>query len=86
MGLKVSYEKTLLYRVGSLAKSDAMIYTSKPFGWSNDVIDTLGIKINKYGEIDRSCVEEVFNKVRQMCECWAYRGSTLTGKVLIINT
>ena len=86
MGLKVSYEKTLLYRVGSLANSDAMIYTSKPFGWSNDDIDTLGIKITEKGSISRSCVDEIFNKVQKTCDSWIHRSVTLMGKVLVINT
>ena len=38
MGLKVSYEKTTLYRVGSLANTNAMIYTTKALKWSNEPI------------------------------------------------
>ena len=42
MGLKVSYDKTVLYHVGSLYNSDAKLYTAKNFKWSNDPIETLG--------------------------------------------
>ena len=35
-GLTVSYDKTLIYRIGSLANSDAKLYTSKNFHWTNE--------------------------------------------------
>ena len=45
-GLKVSYEKTKIYRVGSLKNSSAKCYTIKPIIWSDGDIDLLGITIS----------------------------------------
>ena len=36
MGLKVSYEKTTLYRVGSLQNSEAEFYTQQSMKWSSE--------------------------------------------------
>ena len=88
LGLKVSYEKTKLYRVGSLAKSQAKIYTKQTYLWSNGPIELLGTSIDC---VDNSLVihenyEKVISKVRQVCKDWYYRTLTLFGKVKIVNT
>ena len=44
-GLKVSYDKTTLFRIGSIAHTDAKCYTQKKIKWSNDYINTLGIDL-----------------------------------------
>ena len=46
MGLKVSYKKTTVYRVGSIANMNAHIYMQREMKWSSMVIDTLGVYIN----------------------------------------
>ena len=45
MGLKVSYEKTILYIIGSLQSSNARLYTAKNFAWSSELIETLGVSM-----------------------------------------
>ena len=45
-GLQVNYDKTNIYRIGSLKNSDAKLYTAKEFNWTNADIDILGIKIS----------------------------------------
>ncbi len=37
-GLKVNYDKTSIYRIGSLKHSDATLYTQKQFKWVNTPI------------------------------------------------
>ena len=49
-GLKVSYEKTTLYRIGSIADSQAKFYTVRKVRWENDYINTLGINIGNRNE------------------------------------
>ena len=36
-GLKISYEKSTIYRIGSLRNSDAKIYTQKQLQWSDRI-------------------------------------------------
>ena len=86
MGLHVSYEKTTLYRVGSLCDSDAQLYTKRNFAWSNDSIDTLGVRIKCNGTPDPVNFQGIMTKLNSTFEKWYNRNATLMGKILIVNT
>ena len=86
MGLKVSYEKTTMYRIGSLKDTNAILYTAKDFAWSNSSIETLGVKLKCDGTLDETNYEDILVKVENTCKSWANRKLSLTGKVLVINT
>ena len=49
IGLKVNYDKTSLYRIGSLANSNAELYTTKIFKWEASTIDVLGVTVTHDG-------------------------------------
>ena len=85
-GLKVSYEKTSMYRVGSLAHTNAMLYTCKDLRWTNENIDTLGVKLSITGEIVNQNFDDVIAKMRSVASNWYNRGLTLIGKIVVINT
>lgn len=51
-GLLVNYDKTNVYRVGSLADTDAKIYTTKEFNWTNEPISLLGVLIPTTPNVD----------------------------------
>ena len=85
MGLKISYEKTTIYRIGSLLDSNAQLYTQKNLQWSNDSIQLLGTAIACDGSEDGSNWNDIIEKVRKTCNKWANRRATLTGKILILN-
>lgn len=40
IGLTVNYDKTNIYRIGSLAGSSAQLYTQKVFVWTNEPVST----------------------------------------------
>ena len=82
-GLTVSYEKTTMYRIGSIANTNAKIYTIKPIQWSNDSINTLGIDLY-YDKLDRN-FESVICKMKAIANLWYFRTLTLYGKILIVN-
>ena len=42
-GFTVSYEKTTLYRIGSLRHSSATLYSMQEYAWSNQDISVLGV-------------------------------------------
>ena len=86
MGLKVSYEKTTMYRVGSLQNSDASIYTTRQYKWSSAAIDTLGVHLNCDGSLNPCNFEDVIVKLKSVCNSWINRKLTLTGRILIVNT
>ena len=85
MGLKVSYEKTTVYRIGSLYNTNAKMYTTKSLKWSNEAIDTLGVSINCDGTLNPKNYTEVLTKLRNVVNVWVNRRATLYGKVLIVN-
>ena len=86
MGLKVSYEKTSVYRIGSLVNSNAKIYTQKELNWTNDPIATLGVYIDCDGGCNERNFTEVLAKARKVCNSWVNRRATLMGKIVILNT
>ncbi len=45
-GLKVNYDKTNIYRIGSLRHSNAVLYTQKSFKWEKNAITVLGTTIS----------------------------------------
>ena len=85
-GLKVSYDKTTIYQVGSLYNTNAKLITQKEYKWSNDQIDTLGVLIPCDGSRYEVNFNTVIEKVRKVTDNWVNRKATLFGKVLIVNT
>ena len=86
LGLKVSYDKTRLYRIGSLAKTNAAMYTTKNFIWTNDNIDTLGVLLDCSGQAVPENFSKISDKVEGTLKNWYLRKLTLTGKIQVINT
>ena len=85
MGLRVSYDKTTLYRVGSLKNSDAKLYTERDFCWDNGPIVMLGMKISCDEMNYPGNYEEIIGKVKKVCENWYNRSHTLYGRIVILN-
>lgn len=88
MGLHVNYDKTTLYRMGSIAKSNAKIYTARAFQWTNIPPNILGVNIMKYN--DKDILNENFMPILDKTKCiinqWSNRNLSLSGKVLVVNT
>ena len=83
-GLKISYDKTTIYRVGSLKDSDAQLYTSKNLVWSSGDVDLLGVTIEN-GPPTSGGYESTIRKMKEVCNTWVLRQLTLMGKVLVVN-
>lgn len=85
-GLKVNYDKTSVYRIGSIKNTNAMLYTGKLFFWTNDPIKILGITVSHELEaMPLLNLAPVFDKMLNICQIWARRKITPTGKVVIVN-
>ena len=80
MGLKVSYEKTVIYRVGSLYKTNAQLYTQKNYVWSDRPIELLGVHIPCDNSPSEANFTEILCKIKQVCSNWYNRNLTLYGK------
>ena len=85
-GLKISYDKTKVYRVGSLKGSGAHMYTLKQLQWSDDNIEMLGVTISNDNCQSSVQFNSILKKMKEVCNKWYNRQLTLMGKVLLINT
>ena len=86
-GMQVNYQKTTLYRLGSLCKSEAKLYTEKDIHWQNDEMDVLGVAVmsDKNKLLERN-YEKIFMKMTNILRMWKTRNISLCGKVLVINS
>ena len=84
-GFTISYDKTTLYRIGSLRFSDAEIYSLGDINWSNEDINVLGVTIAHDEIIDKN-YQQLLPKVRNTLNAWYNRGLSLLGKVQVVNT
>ena len=86
-GFAVNYDKTALYRIGSVRNTDAQLYCQKLIQWTNIGINVLGVYIS----YDREAVIEqnyrnTVNKIRNILKTWSRRNLSLIGKIEIVNT
>ena len=84
-GFEVSYDKTTLYRIGSLRESEAKRYDTKNLKWTDGDINVLGVTITQ-----DSLEEKNYGSMKDKCSCllnkWDNRGLSLIGKVQVVNT
>ena len=84
-GFTVSYEKTTLYRIGSLRHSNATLYEMDQYQWSNEDINVLGITIS-HNDITTKNYKGIEEKSNTILNSWHNRGLSLLGKVQVVNT
>ena len=85
-GLKVSYDKTCVYRLGSLRNSNAKIYTKKELQWFDGDIEILGITVWNASCQNNKQIDTIISKMQAVAVTWSNRNLTLMGKITIINT
>ena len=85
-GLVVSYEKTTVYRIGSLKNTAAKLYTTKPIKWSDEDIDLLGVQISNTMHQNTNNFNKIIDTAEKLTQVWSLRNLTLTGRIMIINT
>ena len=84
-GFTVSYEKTTLYRIGSLRHSNAQLYGLDQFIWSNKDISVLGVTIAHEDIMEKNYMT-IVEKSKKVLNSWQNRDLSLVGKVQVINT
>ena len=86
-GFTVNYEKTQMYRIGSLRKTNAKLFTQKEVKWTSDPINVLGVTIDH--DIQK-CLqlnyEPIIQKVKSVLHNWKKRKLSLLGKIYVINS
>ena len=88
-GFTLSYEKTTMYRVGSLRHSNAKLYTEKELNWVEDDVGfkLLGVQVsNDQEKCTKDNYEETIKKASDVLQSWRNRNISLFGKINVINT
>ena len=84
-GFEISYEKTTMYRIGSLRHSCATLYNQDQVAWSNKDINVLGITIAHENLVEKN-YHNMAEKVKQVLNAWHNRGLSLIGRIQVINS
>ena len=87
-GFKINYNKTTIYRIGSMYRSNAKLYTGHDVKWleDNDDINILGITFTRKGDMMERNYLPLLEKSKAILQSWSSRGLSLIGKITIINT
>ncbi len=87
MGLKVNYDKTNIYRIGSIKNSLAQLYTQRNFRWESAPINVLGVDIAHSDDIViKRNYDQVLDNIKEVFSLWENRNLSLLGKVLVVNS
>ena len=85
--MKINYNKSTVYRIGSLHNSNARFYSRKKLVWTNEPIKILGILIanDRPTLLDRN-FDPLLEKTKALTKIWAKRSLSLNGKIQVINS
>ena len=86
-GFTVSYEKTQIYRIGTLKDTQERVHVSRDIRWTNSPINVLGIYIayNIQDVMDLNYLKYI-SHTENILNAWSNRGLSLIAKVNVINT
>ena len=86
-GLKVNYEKSRVYRMGSLGKAKAQMYSLNKLKWTSGPVYMLGVYIDPDDEeMRKRNFEESIVQAESILQIWRLRGLSLIGKILVYNS
>ena len=85
-GLRLNYEKTSVYRIGSLGNSQAKFDTTKELNRTNEPINVLGITLD-YDQNQMTALNYtgMVPKVQKKTGAWMNRGLSTYGMVIMLN-
>ena len=86
-GFRINYDKTTLYRVGSIKDTQIKFVTKKAMSWTNENINVLGVEITRDPQtLQMINYMPLIRKSESILKSWGNRGLSLFGKILVINT
>ena len=86
-GLALNYDKTTVYRLGSLKASNAKWYTKNKVNWSSESIRVLGVDIvHSEDELLNINYMPLVAKTKNILKAWTMRRLSLIGKITVVNT
>ena len=88
-GMKINYQKTTVYRLGSIRNTDAKFYSTRKIAWSSGSVENLGIKMSIDSQAQETLklnYDVLIEKVKNVLTVWHNRSLSLFGKILVVNT
>ena len=86
-GMLINYEKSTVYRMGSLRQSNARFYSGKKLQWTNEPIKMLGVYVTEDKQkLIKLNIDPLMSKAQNILKMWSTRGLSLYGKIMIINS
>ena len=86
-GLKVNYDKTVVYRLDSIRRTNAKMYSKEKLQWTNEPIYMHGLWLTHEKEtLYKKNYDPLVKKVASLLQLWEQRRLLLMGKVMIFNT
>ena len=86
-GFTVNYDKTQIYRLGSLVGTKSELITARQITWTDGPLSILGICISH--DEDQTILlnyNPIVTKIQSILKAWSCRSLSLYGKVIIINS
>ena len=87
-GLKVNYEKSVIYKIGSQPESNDRFQLIRKFRWGTNRINTLGLTVmlDCLEDLEECNFHEIMEKAQNILTMWKSRGLSIIGKVEMINS
>ena len=83
-GMIINYEKTEIYRMGSIKKTNAHFYTSNKMHWTNEPLKILGVILSEDCHVQN--IEPIIKQAECILKMWRRRNLSLNGKIQILNS
>ena len=85
--MRINYEKSTIYRIGSLKDTNAKFYSHKKLLWTNEPVCILGLYVSHdKKQMLTQNLDPVIEKAEAILKMWYNRGLSLLGKILTVNT
>ena len=86
-GFSVNYDKTVIYRMGSLRNTSVKLYTREKVKWTNEAIKVLGVVVSDdVGQALKQNYDGYIDTIKGILQGWKWMKLSLFGKIVIINT
>ena len=86
-GMKVNYEKSVVYRLGSARKTNAKFFSMGKLIWSDKMINVLGISVSDNPEqMLKDNLDPLYQKADNILKLWQQRHLSLFGKIQVLNS
>ena len=84
-GLKVNYDKTDFYRIGSLDSCRALAYITRQLHWSEGPVKLLGLYIGA-DRINDYNLDPIFKTAEAIIQTWKTQGLSILGSITVFNS